>query len=155
MKKIILKASYFIIGLGALIWFLIRVIPKPSRAAYPCQRAAFPIASGFVIYLIALLSSVFAIKKLKLQWIQKKTSAAAVSIIVLIISGFFLLQSDKPFSYADYKNSLEDPNQPMGTGKGIYPGRVVWIHDSTAVDQECTNSSGDYWWQDDNTNQPQ
>lgn len=41
-----------LIGLGALVWFLVRVIPKPSRATYPCQRAAFPIASGFVIYLL-------------------------------------------------------------------------------------------------------
>ncbi len=31
-------------GLLALIWFLIRVIPKPSRATYPCQRVAFPLA---------------------------------------------------------------------------------------------------------------
>src|ERR1035438_1830439 len=29
---------YFpVIGLAALAWFLIRVLPKPSRAAYPCQ----------------------------------------------------------------------------------------------------------------------
>jgi hypothetical protein len=29
-------------GALAVIWFLVRVIPKPSRASYPCQRAAFP-----------------------------------------------------------------------------------------------------------------
>ncbi|MHC4220960.1 MAG: hypothetical protein ACYST9_00950, partial [Planctomycetota bacterium] len=34
-----------ITGLLALIWFLIRVIPKPSRALYPCQRVAAPLAS--------------------------------------------------------------------------------------------------------------
>src|SRR3974390_173415 len=27
-------------GLFSLLWFLVRVIPKPSRAAYPCQRVA-------------------------------------------------------------------------------------------------------------------
>jgi hypothetical protein len=27
-------------GLASLIWFLVRVVPKPSRASYPCQRAA-------------------------------------------------------------------------------------------------------------------
>src|SRR5512137_957557 len=42
-------------GLASLVWFLIRVIPKPSRAAYPCQRAAFPLASGFVIWCAGLL----------------------------------------------------------------------------------------------------
>jgi hypothetical protein len=28
--------------LGALIWFLVRVIPKPSGASYPCQRSLPP-----------------------------------------------------------------------------------------------------------------
>ena len=32
-------------GAAALVWFLVRVIPKPGRASYPCQRAAFPVAS--------------------------------------------------------------------------------------------------------------
>jgi hypothetical protein len=48
---------------------------------------------------------------------------------------------------------LEEPNQPIGTGKGIFPGRVVWIRDSAAVDEQCSNSSGDYWWMDTNTDQ--
>src|SRR6516164_6451570 len=39
-------------GLFSVFWFLIRVIPKPSRALYPCQRVAFPIASSFVIWLM-------------------------------------------------------------------------------------------------------
>ena len=43
-------------GLVSLLWFLIRVIPKPSRAAYPCQRAAFPVASAFVVWLTAVVS---------------------------------------------------------------------------------------------------
>jgi hypothetical protein len=37
-------------GLASLIWFLIRVIPKPTRAAYPCQRMAVPLASGFIVW---------------------------------------------------------------------------------------------------------
>ena len=44
-----------LIGLLALIWFLVRVIPKPNRATYPCQRIAFPLASGFVIWLMGIL----------------------------------------------------------------------------------------------------
>ena len=42
-----LKWLCAVTGLAALVWFLLRVIPKPSRAAYPCQRAAAPLASGF------------------------------------------------------------------------------------------------------------
>ena len=33
-----------LVGLLALVWYLVRVIPKPSRASYPCQRAALPVA---------------------------------------------------------------------------------------------------------------
>ena len=50
------KFVLIVTGLGATIWFLIRVIPKPSRASYPCQRAAFPIASSFVLWLIGLFT---------------------------------------------------------------------------------------------------
>ena len=50
-------------GLIALFWFLLRVIPKPSRAAYPCQRAAFPLASSFVIWLVGLPVLAFARRK--------------------------------------------------------------------------------------------
>ena len=50
-------------GLLSLLWFLVRVIPKPSRAAYPCQRAALPLASSFVVWVAALLGSAFAWRK--------------------------------------------------------------------------------------------
>jgi hypothetical protein len=40
-----------IVGLAAVVWFLIRVVPKPSRASYPCQRAAFPAATTFVLWI--------------------------------------------------------------------------------------------------------
>ncbi len=50
------KVISFFVGLSALAWFLIRVIPKPSRAAYPCQQAAFPIASAFVIWLTGVVA---------------------------------------------------------------------------------------------------
>jgi len=45
----------FILGAVSVVWFIIRVIPKPSRAAYPCQRAAFPLASAFVIWITGSL----------------------------------------------------------------------------------------------------
>ena len=47
-----LKIFLPIVGLVALIWFLVRVIPKPSRLLYPCQRVATPIATGFIAWVI-------------------------------------------------------------------------------------------------------
>ena len=153
LNKKLSKFYFSLIGLGALVWFLIRVIPKPSRATYPCQRAAFPIASAFVIYIVSLVLSSFAIIKFKKHWRNGSHWAAVIFLIIAAISGSFLLQSDKPFSYANYKSVLADPNEPIGIGKGIFPGRVVWVRDSSAVDQQCTNSPGDYWWMDSNTDQ--
>ena len=43
-----------LMGLLALVWFLLRVIPKPSRAAYPCQQVAMPLAGGFVVWLVGI-----------------------------------------------------------------------------------------------------
>jgi len=65
MKRIIKKLSFPVIGLVSLIWFLARVIPKPSRMRYPCMRVAAPIASTFVVYLLGLFSSLLVFKKAK------------------------------------------------------------------------------------------
>ncbi len=56
--KAFFKILFFLIGFLSLIWFLIRVIPKPSRATYPCMKETMPIASSFVIYLLSLSGSV-------------------------------------------------------------------------------------------------
>jgi hypothetical protein len=49
--------SFYLAGISSTIWFLIRVIPKPSRATYPCMRAAAPFMSAFIIYLIGIWGS--------------------------------------------------------------------------------------------------
>ena len=58
-----LKWLFPLTGIGALVWFLIRVIPKPSRAEYPCQKVAFPIASSFIAYILGLGAVTIAMKK--------------------------------------------------------------------------------------------
>jgi len=153
MKVKISKLYFYLVGFGALIWFLIRVIPKPSRATYPCQQAAFPIASAFVVYLTGLIVSSLAFFKFKKHLRAGNSLTAAIFLLITAISSLFILQSDKPYTYASDRFVLENPNEPIGTGKGIFPGRVVWIWDSTAVDQQLTNQSGDYWWMDSNADQ--
>ena len=45
-------------------------------------------------------------------------------------------------------------NQPMGGAKGIFPGRVVWVHDPGAVNQNCVvNDPGNAWYFAENDNQ--
>lgn len=44
----------------------------------------------------------------------------------------------------------EGPNNPLGTGLGIHPGRVVWLRDAGAATWDGVNG---HWWDDANTNQ--
>jgi hypothetical protein len=36
------KFLFILLGIVSTIWFIIRVVPKPSRASYPCMQAAAP-----------------------------------------------------------------------------------------------------------------
>jgi len=83
-----LKLSSIITGIIATTWFLIRVIPKPTRALYPCQRAAFPIASAFIIWLVGSITSVFIIKRAKRNFF---TSPFKGSIFFAVGCVMFLL----------------------------------------------------------------
>ena len=43
------------------------------------------------------------------------------------------------------------PNLPIGVGKGIHPGRVVWAHDPNATNWEGPGQG--HWWEGSHTNQ--
>jgi hypothetical protein len=153
MKSIFKKLFFPIIGFLSLIWFLIRVIPKPSRATYPCMRAAAPLASSFIIYLLSLFSSIVFFKKAKKYFVESRYVLFTVAIFVGLAASIFGYLQYHPKVYAHYVSTTEGPNMPMGFGKGINPGRVAWIHDPDATNENCTNSRNDYWYMDKNTNQ--
>jgi len=153
MKNLLRKAFLPIIGFLSLIWFLIRVIPKPSRITYPCMKATAPVASTFLLYIIGLLSSIFAFNKAKRFLKQSRYVLFAIALIVSAVLGLStLLHTDKK-AYAVIQSPIDGANQPIGQGVGINPGRVVWIHNPDATDENCRNRRNDYWSQDDNTNQ--
>jgi hypothetical protein len=136
-------------GFVALIWFLVRVLPKPSRATYPCQRVAFPLASGFVIWLLGLAGSVSALRKAKRYRTQARYLLYAVFVAVSV--GFVWLA----LSSTEKKMALaaeQTPNEPIGIARGVHPGRVVWIHDPNATDWDGY-SSPEHWYDDNHTDQ--
>ncbi len=146
-----LKISFFVLGVGALVWFLVRVIPKPSRAQYPCMKAAFPIASSFVNYLLGL--SVFAIvfKKAKQRFQQSRYLLALGFILIGIIAGGVAIFSNSYRVTAKPVSIDMTANQPVGEAKGVLPGRVVWIHNPEATNEDCSETKNDYWYMDENT----
>jgi len=137
-----------IVGLASLIWFLIRVAPKPSRATYPCQRMAFPLASGFVAWLAGLAASCVAFRKAKLS-LAKRRYVLGLLLVGVSVGALWLAVCS-----TGEKLVLAEPqpgNQPMGLAKGIYPGRVVWVHDPDATDWQGPGDG--HWWQASHTNQ--
>jgi Secretion system C-terminal sorting domain/Domain of unknown function (DUF362) len=139
-------------GVLALVWFLIRVIPKPSRASYPCMRVAYPIASTFVLYLSGLAATAFALDRMKIYWRNSRYWAMAGFFVIALITGFISFQADQPPVFAN-SSSLDTANVPIGVARGIFPGRVVWDRNSDATNEDCGNSSfGDAYYLPKNTN---
>ena len=140
-----------VVGLASLIWFLVRVIPKPSRATYPCQRLAGPLAGGFVVWIVGLVGSTLVYRRAR-RLLRKSRyvlgiicAAAAVAIVWCAVS----VTDNNPANAAVFEPS-EPANSPIGTAKGIHPGRVVWIHDPDATGWDGSKGS---WWDDNNTDQ--
>src|SRR5665648_587942 len=93
-KPIIGKIIFIGLGISTTLWFLIRVIPKPQRAAYPCMQASAPIMSGFVIYLLALTGSLAAFRKAKLNFAKAKYLYAGIFLLMAI--GLSLIHISEP-----------------------------------------------------------
>jgi len=137
-----------LLGFLALVWFLLRVIPKPSRAAYPCQRAAFPLASAFVLWIVGIMSSGFLLCRSKTLFAGRRWVAAVACLAVAMTVGAasWMLQPNTPALAAP------DPvNSPLGQALGIHPGRVVWHHDPDATD--WVGPGDGHWWEPGHTDQ--
>ncbi len=143
-------------GLACLIWMLVRIIPKPSRADYPCMKVAAPLAGGFVAYIAGMAIVLISFKKAAHLLREKRSIVAATLVLCGVAVGMFtVLKTDSQSHAATLAaDSLfvpsDSPNTPVGVARGIFPGRVVWMWDSTAA---RWNGTSGYWATDANTNQ--
>ena len=148
------KLIFIFLGIASTIWFLIRVIPKPSRATYPCMRVAAPFMSGMIIYLLSVGGLTLISRKL-----NRKVLNVRYASTFLLIFGVMATMAVVPSSNSekDLPNpGPEDgPNQPVGTALGINPGRVIWAWDQEVTNENCTNTfdNQDWFWKPENTNQ--
>ena len=135
IKKIVLflkkmqapgKVIYFLISFLATVWFLFRVIPKPSRATYPCMQVAAPMMSGFVIWILAASGAAFAFRKAKHKLFEAKFIAAALFLIIGIASTSVFMAKSAKETKAENLAIWYKPNIPLGEAKGMFPGRVSW-----------------------------
>jgi hypothetical protein len=147
-NNLLFRMGFIVTGIASALWFVLRVVPKPQRATYPCMRVAAPWASAFVVYLISLTGSVFSFRKSGHYFKISRYKLAGIFLITGLVFAFITIPST-PFEGKSL--TLTSPrlaaNTPIGVAKGIMPGRVVWVHDPDATDANCTNKSGDYWFQ--------
>jgi len=142
--------TFIITSILATGWFLVRVIPKPSRAAYPCMKVAAPIMSGFVIWLIAIITATFAFKNFRLKLIQTRYLGATLFLILGIASTALFLEKSAKESNAGGLEVWYKSNQPLGVAKGINPGRVAWGHNPKIATWDGKTG---FWWEDRFNNQ--
>jgi hypothetical protein len=150
------RLVFLVTGIAALIWVVVRVLPKPSRAQYPCMQVAAPLAGGFLAYIAGLAVTLFSFKKAG----QYLHTARYIPALILLLVGltavlFTTLNSGREsYAFSVMGDSLfvpTDPaNSPLGTATGIFPGRVTWMWDPAAT---SWNGSSGTWWSDSNTNQ--
>jgi len=109
---------------------------------------AFPLASGFVVWLLGLAASCAAFRKAKLSFAKRRCIATFVFIAVGVGALWLAI------SLTNEKLASAEPqpaNKPIGVARGIHPGRVVWVHDPDATDWD--GPGDDHWWQAGHTNQ--
>jgi len=150
-KPTLNKIMFIALGISSTVWFLIRVIPKPQRAAYPCMRAAAPLMSTFVCYLITFSGSVLAFKKAKKHFRKAKYLYAVSFFFIAAISAMLFLTNRTYDAYGSTIDSISVmSNSPIGVERGIYPGRVAWVFDPKVATWDGSNK---YWWDDKSTSQ--
>ena len=153
--KWISRLIFIGLGVSATLWFLIRVIPKPVRATYPCMQAVSPFMSAFVIYLLSLWGGITAFRKAKQYILQKKIGLACLSLSVLLVGTMVFASNNISEVFAqDVKKEkavmMLEPNVPKGEAKGINPGRVAWAYAPGAA--QWDGNTG-FWFEDKWNNQ--
>jgi len=140
---------FHIIGIASIIWFLIRVVPKPDRIRYPCQQMSITVALTYIAFWAALFTGL----KIWIRHAKWKTSKFIPSVVVLFI--LILMVSGAVFAVNYYNEDNQiiswDPitKEPIGIPQGANPGRVVWVWNPDATEKELTG----FWWEKYNNNQ--
>jgi len=142
---------WVLMGIASVIWVLIRVVPKPSRAAYPCQKVAQPLAASFIAWLLGMAGTSLILHKATRLFRRKRYVVGTIAVVAAV-GVVMVMRNDVPLFASTTETEAfvptDSPNSPVGTARGIQPGRVVWVYDDELCDQGSTSG---YWWEDDRT----
>jgi hypothetical protein len=114
------------------------------------MKASAPFMSAFVLYLVGLASTIYLFKEKKGKLLLLKSALGLVFVVSLLIS-FRSSPNETQMNLVD--ETYFAANEPIGIGKGTFPGRVVWVRNPDATNENLSNIEGDYWYMDKNGNQ--
>ena len=110
-----------------------------------------PFAAGFIESVVFFFVSAIAFLKLKKSFFKYDYIFAALFVTLAIGAVSYI---DSNTAQPQFNTIYHEPNEPMGTAKGIFPGRVVWVHDPDATNENCNpNEYGDGWFLPQNNDQ--
>jgi len=149
-----IKSGLVVYGLASLFWFLVRTGSKPSRIAYPCQRAALsqsvvllavtPFALRDIVHFLryrpnwnAIFRTLFFVGLIGTATLS--TSFAYDKVLALRNTGRLKKISAQLSTASVTGMTLASPAQASVPS----PHRVVMVHDSDA--SSWTGQSPDYW----------
>jgi hypothetical protein len=151
------RLVFIVLGIASTIWFLSRVIPKPSRAVYPCMRTVAPIMSGFVIYLLSLGGISMVIRRFWKNLSGPFSYSSLLLVFLLFVFSGINITSDTSVTSA--QNTIltgpqDGANSPFGKGRGVKPGLVIWAWNPEATNENCKNvmENNDWYFRPQNTN---
>jgi hypothetical protein len=141
---------FHLAGIIAIAWFLIRVVPKPQRAQYPCQQVAMSISLGYIAFWGILFASLAVwLRNAKTKFAKTLPTVFAGFVVLFTITGAVFASNYFQTKQPTTTSWDPIPKQPMGTGTGVNPGRVVWVWNQNATEKNLTG----YWWEEANNNQ--
>jgi hypothetical protein len=141
---------FHLAGIIAITWFLIRVVPKPQRATYPCQQVAMSISLGYIAFWSILFTGLVVwLRHAKTKVAQTIPTLLASFVVVFTITGA-VFATNSFLGEQPAATSWEPiPKDPMGAGTGVNPGRVVWVWNPNATEKTLSG----YWWEQENNHQ--
>jgi len=120
------------------------------------MKVAFPLAGGFVVWVAGLFSSVVLYRHSQRYFRQSRVWVGILLLLVAVVIGLVsFLSSDRQATAAIvYVKDPFGPNHPIGEAQGKHPGRVVWVHDPEATNENCRPDKwGDGYFLDVNCSQ--
>lgn len=120
----------------ALVWFLVRVIPKPSRIAYPCQQVA---VSTIILPIAGFLASMFAATALlqrAVDLVRRRAFPVAIATVLLALTAVVSMVSFSPEPASASVSPVENDGYAHKT--------VVRVYDAAATAAYTFGDS--YYW---------